>query len=61
MHDVCSPQDANQVNEVWGLTEEGEVNGVWRDSGHENLWFGIGTSVFALAASTFDVSFPTKP
>ncbi|KAG9309314.1 hypothetical protein JVU11DRAFT_10802 [Chiua virens] len=42
MREICGQQVADNVNPVWGLTEEGEVNGVWRDCGHENLWFGIG-------------------
>ncbi|KAG6382176.1 hypothetical protein JVT61DRAFT_826 [Boletus reticuloceps] len=42
MRDVCGPQIADKVKKVWGLTKEGEVSGIWRDSGHEGLWFGIG-------------------
>ncbi|KAF8134306.1 hypothetical protein EV363DRAFT_1257346 [Boletus edulis] len=42
MRDVCGPQIADKVNKVWGFTEEGEVNSVWRDCGHEGMWFGVG-------------------
>ncbi|KAF8131847.1 hypothetical protein EV363DRAFT_1449544 [Boletus edulis] len=42
MRDVCGPQIADKVKKMWGLTKEGEVSGIWRDSGHEGLWFGIG-------------------
>jgi len=42
MRDVCGPRVADKVKQVWGFTEEGEVNRVWRDCGHDGLWFGIG-------------------
>ncbi|KAH0828140.1 hypothetical protein J3R83DRAFT_3828 [Lanmaoa asiatica] len=42
MREICGPQVADKVNQVWGLTEEGEVNSVWRDCGHDGLWFGVG-------------------
>ncbi|KAG6375656.1 hypothetical protein JVT61DRAFT_3226 [Boletus reticuloceps] len=42
MFDVCGPKVADKVNKVWGFTEEGEVNSVWRDCGHEGMWFGVG-------------------
>ncbi|KAI9571544.1 hypothetical protein HD554DRAFT_2016499, partial [Boletus coccyginus] len=42
MRDVCDLQVADKVNQVWGWTDEGEVNGIWRNCGHEGLWFGIG-------------------
>ena len=44
MRDVCGPQVADKVNKVWGFTDEGEVNSVWRDCGHDGIWFGVGTS-----------------
>ena len=43
MRDVCDPQVADKVKRLWVLTDEGELSGVWRDSGHESLWFGLGT------------------
>lgn len=48
MREVCGPEVADKVNQVWGLTEEGEVNSVWRDCGHDALWFGIGTSAHSI-------------
>ena len=33
---------ADQVNEVWGLDEEGELKSVWRRSGHPGFWFAGG-------------------
>lgn len=44
MRDICGAQVADKVKPVWGYTEEGEVSGIWRDCGHDGLWFGIGTS-----------------
>lgn len=39
---VCGTQVADQLLPVWGLDSEGELNAVWRNSGHEGLWIGIG-------------------
>ncbi|GBE79335.1 hypothetical protein SCP_0205330 [Sparassis crispa] len=40
--DVCSPEVYAKVKPVWGLDDEGELNSVWRGSGHEGLWFALG-------------------
>lgn len=37
--DRCSP--------VWGLDDEGELRGVWRQSGHQGLWFMGGNLAMA--------------
>jgi len=58
MREVCSPQDADKVNELWGVTEKGELKSVWRDCGHENLWFGIGTSSYSILLQRSVVAFP---
>lgn len=57
MRDVCGPQVADKVNQVWGLTDEGEANSVWTDCGHEGMWFGIGTSSHSIhmQLDVFDV------
>ncbi|KAH7907304.1 hypothetical protein BJ138DRAFT_1214828 [Hygrophoropsis aurantiaca] len=49
MREVCSPEVAAKVGQVWGVDDEGQVPGVWRNCGHEGLWFGIGN----LALSRF--------
>ncbi|KAH7925619.1 FAD/NAD(P)-binding domain-containing protein [Leucogyrophana mollusca] len=49
MREVCGPEVAAKVGQVWGMDDEGQVPGVWRDCGHEGLWFGIGN----LALSRF--------
>ena len=55
MRDVCGPQVTNRVNPVWGYTKEGEVNSIWKHSGHDGLWFSVGMSSYNIlcAASRF--------
>ena len=53
MRDVCGPQVADKVKQVWGLTEEGEVNSVWRDGGHEGLWVGVGTASHSIVVQLY--------
>lgn len=36
-----------RVKDVWGLDEEGEINTLWRDSGHPGFWFMGGPLVMA--------------
>ena len=38
---------ADRCGPVWGLDEEGELQGVWRQSGHEGLWFMGGNLAMA--------------
>ena len=33
---------AEQLKEVWGVDEEGELKSVWRRSGHAGFWFAGG-------------------
>lgn len=39
---VCGAEVADKLLPVWGLDQEGELNSVWKTSGHEGLWIGIG-------------------
>jgi hypothetical protein len=39
---ICGDDIADKTREVWGLNEEGELNGVWRDSGVERMWIMMG-------------------
>ena len=41
-HELCEPEVVDKIGEVWGIDEEGELNGVWRDSGHPHLFFAQG-------------------
>ncbi|KAF9227052.1 FAD/NAD(P)-binding domain-containing protein [Gyrodon lividus] len=49
MRDICGPEVADKVTQIWGMDEEGQTCGVWRYCGHDGLWFGVGN----LALSRF--------
>ncbi|KAF9244985.1 FAD/NAD(P)-binding domain-containing protein [Melanogaster broomeanus] len=34
---------ASKVGEIWGVDEDGQLMGAWKNCGHEGLWFGIGS------------------
>ncbi|AMD19049.1 HBR148Wp [Eremothecium sinecaudum] len=38
---------ADRLNPVWGLDKEGEIQTMWRDSGHPNFWFMGGNLALA--------------
>ncbi|WP_101523528.1 hypothetical protein [Nocardioides houyundeii] len=38
---------ADRCGPVWGLDEEGELQGVWRRSGYDGLWFMGGNLAMA--------------
>ena len=40
---IAGPEVAKNVNPVWGLNKEGEINAVWRWSGVPRLYFMMGT------------------
>jgi len=42
MREICGDEVASKVNAVWGMDEEGQLQGVWRNCGHDGLWFAIG-------------------
>jgi hypothetical protein len=50
MREICGDEVASKVGAVWGMDEEGQLQGVWRHSGHDGLWFGMGMCVFLLWA-----------
>ncbi|KAG7091575.1 hypothetical protein E1B28_010597 [Marasmius oreades] len=39
---IIGPEHASKLHRIWGLNEEGELHSVWRDSGVEGVWVGIG-------------------
>ncbi|KIJ06743.1 hypothetical protein PAXINDRAFT_91548, partial [Paxillus involutus ATCC 200175] len=49
MRAICGPEVADKVLPIWCLDGEGESSGVWRNCGHDGLWFGVGN----LALSRF--------
>ncbi|KAF9224891.1 FAD/NAD(P)-binding domain-containing protein [Gyrodon lividus] len=42
IREVCGPDVATKVGNVWGLDAEGELQGVWRRTGHSGLWIAMG-------------------
>ena len=41
---IMGDELAGQLKEVWGLDEEGELQSVWRRSGHPGFWLAGGNS-----------------
>ncbi|PCH39755.1 FAD/NAD(P)-binding domain-containing protein [Wolfiporia cocos MD-104 SS10] len=39
---VCGDAVAEACNPIWGLDQEGEIQGVWRDLGVPGLWYMMG-------------------
>jgi hypothetical protein len=39
---VVGDEVADTLSEVWGLDDEAEIRGIFRPSGHPNLWFSAG-------------------
>ncbi|MDH6293404.1 flavin-containing monooxygenase [Rhodococcus opacus] len=42
VRNVVGDEVADSLSEVWGLDEEGEIRGIFRPSGHPNLWYSAG-------------------
>jgi cation diffusion facilitator CzcD-associated flavoprotein CzcO len=36
---ILGEESIDRLSPVWGLDEEGEINGLWRPTGHPKLWF----------------------
>lgn len=41
IREVCGSGIANEVGPIWGLDNEGELQGVWRRTGQPRLWIGM--------------------
>ncbi|KAF9007494.1 hypothetical protein BDQ17DRAFT_1388982 [Cyathus striatus] len=39
---ICGDAVADNCSTLWGLDEDGEINGVWRDMGFQGLWYAMG-------------------
>jgi len=55
MHEICGDEVASKVGEIWGLDKEGQLQRVWRPSGHDGLWFAMGMCEFFVWAHSFTV------
>ncbi|OAX32563.1 FAD/NAD(P)-binding domain-containing protein [Rhizopogon vinicolor AM-OR11-026] len=42
MREACGDEVASKVGPVWGMDNEGQLQGVWRHCGHDGLWFAMG-------------------
>ncbi|KAJ6515648.1 hypothetical protein C8R45DRAFT_957213 [Mycena sanguinolenta] len=43
---VCGDELADKCKPIWGLDEEGEINGCWRDLGIPGLWYMMGNLAY---------------
>ena len=34
---------ADKINPIWGFTEQGEIRGCWRRTGHPGFWVAVGS------------------
>ncbi|OAX33329.1 FAD/NAD(P)-binding domain-containing protein [Rhizopogon vinicolor AM-OR11-026] len=42
VREACGDEVVSKVGAVWGMDNEGQLQGVWRHCGHDGLWFAIG-------------------
>ena len=42
IEEICGAEVVAKVGKVWGLDTEGELQGVWRRTGHPRLWIAMG-------------------
>ncbi|KAF9037135.1 hypothetical protein BJ165DRAFT_576244 [Panaeolus papilionaceus] len=49
---IAGPEIASKTKPIWGLDEEGELNGVWRDLGVPGLWSMMGNLALCRFHST---------
>ncbi|KAI9567756.1 hypothetical protein HD554DRAFT_2023427 [Boletus coccyginus] len=42
IEEICGSDVAARVGKVWGLDAEGELQGMWRRTGHPRLWITMG-------------------
>lgn len=42
IREVCGEDVVKRCSPIWGLNEEGEINGAWRSLGVKGLWYMIG-------------------
>jgi cation diffusion facilitator CzcD-associated flavoprotein CzcO len=50
---IFGHEEAGRCKDVWDLDEEGEVNAMWRPSGHPGLWFFGGNLALCRIYSRF--------
>ncbi|KAJ9242476.1 hypothetical protein DTO207G8_194 [Paecilomyces variotii] len=53
VHKILGPKVAERCKDVWDLDEEGELNAMWRPSGHPNFWYMGGNLALCRVYSKF--------
>ncbi|KAF9065637.1 hypothetical protein BDP27DRAFT_1331715 [Rhodocollybia butyracea] len=53
IRNICGPTISEQCSPVWGLDEEGETRGAWRDIGVPGLWYATGNIAMARSYSKY--------
>ncbi|KAL6304078.1 FAD/NAD(P)-binding domain-containing protein [Sparassis latifolia] len=53
VEEICGPKVRDVLKPVWGLDSEGELRSVWRESGHDGIWFAYGNFPITRYYSTF--------
>lgn len=43
---LCGDDVGRRCGRIWGMDEEGEINGIWREPGIRGLWPVMGKSLF---------------
>lgn len=41
---ICGDEVGHRIPALWGLNDEGELRGVWREIGTPGLWYMMGKS-----------------
>jgi cation diffusion facilitator CzcD-associated flavoprotein CzcO len=53
VHQIFGSEVADSCGEVWGLDDEGEIQGMWRPSGHPGLWITGGSLIMVRVNSKY--------
>jgi len=46
IRDILGPKLGQQLPQIWGLTEEGEISGCWKELNIPNVWLIMGNFAF---------------
>lgn len=42
---MVGPEEGKKIVPIWGLNDEGEIRGAWREIGLPNMWYMMGASL----------------
>ena len=54
---ICGDEVADKCKPLWGMDEEGEINGCWKDMGVPGLWYIMGMLLRFQGKLVFPLSF----